>query len=128
MSDSFNPIYIFEHPSFIDAHDAIRQSRLYGFRYCTDHTKYQTLCAALEKRVSAETLAEVLERPLDKIPDNTPLYILRLTSQGRDVLLPPLLEEALALGFSVFDDQQGLCYCQAGVWSVDGLRPTPGKA
>lgn len=78
--------------------------------------------------MSAEILAAALEKPFDKIPDNTALYILRLTPQGRDVLLPALLEEALALGFSVLDDHQGLCYCRAGIWSSDGLHPAPGMA
>jgi len=38
-------------------------------------------------------------------------------------VLPALLAEALALGFSVFDDVQGECHCPAGVWFVEGLRP-----
>jgi hypothetical protein len=120
------PFYIFEHPSFNDVHDAQRQSRLYGFRYTTDHSKYLALCGALRQRLSDDVLAATLEVPLDKVSDNTPLYILRLKPGGRERLFPVLLEEALKLGFTVHDDSHGHCYCPAGLWTVDGLQPLPG--
>ncbi|WP_440224206.1 hypothetical protein ACQQ2N_03065 [Dokdonella sp. MW10] len=123
MSDADQPFYVFEHPAFTDAFDAQRQSRLYGFRYTTDHAKYGALCDALRARLSPEVLAASLGTPLEKVPDNTPLYILRLTPEARGTVLPVLLEEAVALGFSVLDDMQGRCHCPAGLWTIDGLQP-----
>ena len=119
------PFYIFQHPSFDDAHDAQRQSRLYGFRYTTDHSDYEALCRALRQRLSADVVAETLEVPLEKVSDNTPLYILRLKPGGRERLLPVLLQEALKIGFTVHDDYRGHCYCPAGLWTIDGLQPLP---
>src|SRR6187551_409586 len=127
MSDSSQPFYIFEHPSFVDVHDALRQSRLYGFRYRAEHLKYKALCEALAQRAPAHILAEGLANPLEKVADNSALYILRLTAKGREQLLPILLTEALALGFCVLDDHLGQCHIVAGVWTVDGFFPAPSR-
>ena len=122
MSATLHPFYIFEHPSFNDAHDAQRQSRLYGFKYRTDHTKYLALSERLKVRLSAEQLHDGITRPLEAIPDNSALYIVTLTAEGRETALPTLLEEALALGFSVLDDSQGRCHTTQGVWTIDGFQ------
>ena len=122
MSDSPQPIYLFEHPSFGDVQDALRQSRLYGFKYRTDHAKYKDLCEALKRRVPAKLLDEALTKPLESVPDNSALYILNLTPLGREELWPTLLAEALSLGFCAFDDQLGQCHTPAGVWTADGFR------
>ncbi|HEY5758457.1 MAG TPA: hypothetical protein VIU34_21670 [Steroidobacter sp.] len=123
MSETFEPFYIFEHPSFNDVYDAQRQSRLYGFRFRAEHTKYETLCHQLKQRVSKATLEEYLATPLEAVPDNSALYIVRIRPEGRESILPALLAEALALGFVVHDDYRGQCHCPEGVWTVDGLRP-----
>lgn len=123
MSAQFDQYYVFEHPGFNDAHDAQRQSRLHGFRYLTDHAKFGSLCDRLKQAFSASELEEAFERPLEAVPDNSALYVLNMRKSGRETVLPTLLTEAVALGFSVLDDQQGRCHCPAGVWSVDGLQP-----
>jgi len=123
MSQTYEPFYLFEHPAFKDVHDAQRQSRLYGFRYRTDHATYLALCRQLKLRVPATNLEANLSRPLDAVPDNSALYIVSIRPEARESLLPVLIEEALALGFCVHDDYRGQCHCAEGVWTVDGLMP-----
>lgn len=123
MFDQIDQFYVFEHPAFDDAHDAQRQSRLYGFRYLTDHSRYASLCDRLKQAFPASELEEAFERPLESVPDNCALYVLNMRKPARETVLPTLLSEAVALGFSVLDDQQGRCHCPAGVWTVDGLQP-----
>lgn len=125
MSQTFQPFYLFEHPGLKDVYDAQRQSRLYGFRYRTEHGNYEALCVRLKQRLPADLLAQTLEKPLEKVPDNTALYILNITPEGRETFLPVLLAEAVPLGFSVHDDYQGQCHCPEGLWTVDGLQPHP---
>jgi hypothetical protein len=125
MLDSSQPFYIFEHPNFSDIHDALRQSRLYGFRYRAEHIKYAALSEALLRQVPAHVLGAALAIPLEKVPDNSALYILRLTACGREQLLPILLAEALALGFCVFDDHLGRCHTVSGLWTIEGFCPAP---
>jgi len=123
MSQRFEPFYVFEHTGFADVYDAQRQSRLYGFRYLGEHTKYVSLFQRLKQEIPAAALEGNLERPLEAVPVNSALYIVSMSSEGRNTVLPVLLREAVALGFSVLDDYQGQCHCPAGVWTVDGLQP-----
>jgi hypothetical protein len=123
MSQDFQPFYIFEHPNFKDVHDAQRQSRLYGFRYRAAHEKFEALSQKLTKSLPAELLERTLAKPLEEVPDNSALYILNITPEGRQTFLPVMLAEALALGFSVLDDSAGQCHCPEGLWTLGGLQP-----
>ena len=127
MAPTFQPFYIFEHPKFQDVQDAQRQSRLYGFRYQAAHEKFEALSLKLTRSLPAGILESALAKPLEKVPDNTALYILNITPEGRQSFLPALLAEALALGFSVLDDSLGLCHCPEGLWTLEGLQPLGGQ-
>lgn len=125
MSETLPPVLLFEHPGFIDVYDALRQSRLYGFKYLAEHQKYRAFCESVEKRLPAAALEEGLTKPLESVPDNTALYMLFLTPEGRETLLPTIIPEALARGFNVFDDLLGRCHTPTGLWTVDGFSPDP---
>lgn len=123
MSVDFQTFCVFEHPAFVDVWDAARQSRLHGWNYRSDHSKYHHLCATLKQQLPAFVLADAFERPMEAVTDNSALYVLRMSPQGRETVLPTLIKEAVALGFSVHDDMLGQCHCPAGVWTLDGLQP-----
>ena len=125
MVDDAEPIHLFEHPAFSDVYDALRHSRLYGFTYRADHATYRAFCDLLRGRVSADTLAADLAAPLERVPDNSALYILRISARGRATLLPSIIAAGIESGFCVFDDRQGRCHTREGVWTKDGLLPNP---
>lgn len=121
MTDPFDPIHLFEHAAFDDAYDALRQSRLYAFRYQAEHPKYQAFCKNVRGKVSAELLETGLARPLEAAAQNNPHYSLFLTPKGREQLLPLLISEAVALGFNAFDDRMGECHTPTGRWDIKGF-------
>ncbi len=123
VSEFNDAVHLFEHPEFTDVYDALRQSRLHGFRYRAEHPKYLAFYEALRQRASAGLVVNGFARPVDKVLHNSAVYTLCFTPIGREKLLPLVLEEALASGFCAFDDRMGVFHTPAGVWSIDGFKP-----
>ena len=117
MSVDFQTFCVFEHPAFVDVWDAARQSRLHGWNYRSDHSKYHHLCATLKQQLPDFVLADAFERPMEAVTDNSALYVLRMSPWGRETALPTLIKEAL--------DFLGIHCCFSGVTVMVGLLTVP---